>query len=1348
MLIIFCIFVEIYSIKAMSRVLYLSVFLAMHIVLYAQTSIFPFKQNTIQFYHARHIDFVENKGQWESQVRYKAKMREATVWFENDRFVFELLHPGQMEEFFSYKTLSYEQRMQKEKPQMIEAHAYHMIFEGANAKPVVEGDGVLPHYENYFIGNDPSRWTSDVKLYNKIIYRSLYDGIDLVVYEQQSRLKYDFVIAPGADASQIVTRFEGTEKLSLNNNQLVIPTSVNTMFHLKPYTYQIIDDKVVEVPCEFRLRKNTLTYHFPEGYNKDYELIIDPVWIFGSYTGSTADNWGYTATYDSDGNLYAGGGVFNTGYPVTTGAYQVNFAGGVCDIAISKFNSTGSALIYSTYLGGSMSEVPHSLIVNSQDELYIYGSTGSANFPMAGASFDNTFNGGTAYTLTNIIQFTNGSDIVLAHLSANGQQLLNSTYVGGSSNDGLNMYPPLRNNYADDCRGEILIDKNDNIYVVSTTASSNFPVTTGSFQTTYAGGNLDGCVFKMDNTLSTMLWSSFLGGSGIDAVYSISLDKFDNLIVAGGTTSTDFPVNSNAVKPIYQGGSCDGFVTRINSTGTTIVRSTYWGTNQYDQVYFVELDKQNAVFLLGQSRDATSSMHVNAAWWNPGGGQFITKLNPTLTSIVWSTIFGTGGGNVDISPTAFLVDYCNNIYLSGWGSPSLNGFGGTNGLPITANAIQSTTDNNDYYFMSIADDASALTYGSFYGGTSAEHVDGGTSRFDRMGKIYQGVCAGCGGSSSFPTTTGAWSNTNNSTNCNMGVIKIDFELPVIVAEFSNTAPVCLPDAVFFTNESYIPNPGMTTCFWDFGDGNTSTDCNPSHIYSSSGLYNVMLIMNDVNSCNVSDTVWHQVLVLSNSTDTLPDAHMCLGSFTQIGIPPYVGTGVTYNWAPATFLNSTSISNPICTAPSTMFYTLLVSDGVCTDTLMQRVNVYDIQVDAGPDTLVCSFNHMLNASSTGGGSGTQYQWSSDNQFSNWLNTSPNNSFANINVTSSGWYYVMAYNQWCSAIDSVYIDFFSIGTNFTVTEPLCFGDCNGSASVSPTAGTVPFQYSWNTGETSQSISNLCAGNYSVTITDDAGCETTGQILLEEPPPIQVVFQVNNIPCEEACVGRIELLANGGTPPYSYLWNTGHASYIVNGLCEGSYQVTITDNHNCQITQSAQILIDDIYQYMDVWADDDTLWEGQSTNLHASDIPGVSYTWTPPDWLNNPNASSPTASPPPGEYWYYVLVDNGIGCVYTDSVRIVVIDVFCYDPYIYLPNAFSPDGDGLNDILYVRGIYIEELEFLIFDRWGNLVFETRNQSVGWDGTYNGKPVDPGVYAYHLKIICFNKVYYIKKGNITLLR
>lgn len=1300
---------------------------------------------------AKQLEFLENKGQWHSNVRYRAQLAGADMWLESNSVMFVVYNDQQLQNFLSYKTLSYEERQLKKIPlSQIDAFAFRVKFENKKSVASLFASNKLPYYYNFFLGNDQSKWASEVSAFAMITYKNIFPGIDCVIDEHDGFLKFDFYLSPYSDVNEIKLKLDGVKKISISSDgDLIVHTPFNKVKFHKPFAYQKENDKQIEVPCIYKIiDKNTFGFKLISEYNQDLPIVIDPIWVFGSFTGSTADNWGYTATYDAEGNLYTGGSVFNVGYPTTPGAFQVNFAGGVCDVSISKFNSAGTNLLYSTYLGGSRSEVPHSLFVSRQNELYVFGTTGSTNFPIAANHYDATFNGGSAYTLTNIIQFPQGSDIFVARLNSTGTQLLSSTYLGGSDNDGLNMFSPLKHNYADDCRGEILIDSEDNVYIVSTTSSVDFPTTFGTFQPSYAGGSLDGCIVKMDYTLSDITWASYLGGSGIDAIYSISFDKLENLVVAGGTTSNNFPTSAGVVRPNYQGGSCDGFIARISKNGDQLLRATYWGTSYYDQVYFVEVDKHNIIYALGQTRDPNSTLRINAQWWMPGGGVFISKLNFSLSSVVWSTIFGTGNGIPNISPTAFLVDYCKNIYLSGWGSYLLNGFGGTSGLPITSNALQTTTDNNDYYFMAISEDASSLIYATYYGGsTAAEHVDGGTSRFDRMGKIYQSVCAGCGGWSDFPTTPGAWSNTNNSTNCNNGVIKIDFEIPAIVADFTSNSPVCLPSPVVFTNQSYIINPSQTSCFWDFGDGNTSTDCNPVHVYLSPGLYEVMLVISDLSSCNQADTVWHHVLVMSNTTSVLPDEHMCEGDAVQIGVPPYVGQGITYQWIPSTFLSNPNISNPICTAPTTTTYYLIVSSGVCKDTLVQTVNVYNLLANAGSDTTICTLSYMLSGSGTGS-TNLMYHWSSDNQFSDWLNASPFDPTATVQVFQSSWYYLQVFNDWCSAIDSVFIDKFNISLSHTFTEPLCYGDCNGSITVTPLDGSPPFQFQWSNNQNTQTIENLCAGQYHITITDADDCQTVASYNLTQPDSLRLNFAVVHVPCDVACIGKILVSVDGGTPSYTFSWSNGQNQSMLNNLCAGNYGLTVTDQHNCFITDNVTIDVNYIYQNVQISSSHDTIWEGQIAQFTATYIPGVNYTWSPQQWLSNPNGHNTFVSPPPGTYWYYVTLDDGNGCIYSDSVKITVLDVYCYPPYLFIPNGFSPDGDGINDIFYVRGIYIEEMELRIFDRLGNLVFESFSPEIGWDGTYKGLPCQPDVYAVYVKILCYNKLQYFYKGNITLIR
>lgn len=1325
----------------MTKRFFLPVFL---LVIACFLSLLSFAHNKDSL-QSKSLEFIENKGQWNENVCFQANLDAGRMFLEKNAISYLFYDQEAVHNLLHFKLLGFEEKKKRNIPKdSIDFHAYRMHFSNANPNCIVFGKYEKHDYNNYYLGNNPKKWASSVKKFHEVIYTNLYEGIDLRLYQDNHLLKYDFHIKEGANPKMIEMYYEAVDNIAIVSGNLQIQTKISKVIELKPYAYQIDDNgNKIAVPCKFRLKKNTVSFVFPKSYDKTKELIIDPVLIFSSYSGSTADNWGYTATYDLEGHLYAGGNAFGIGYPTTLGAYQTSYAGNSSDIVISKYDSSGTFMLFSTYLGGSGTEVPNSLIVNNNNELFVLGTSGSSNYPTTPGAYDNTFNGGTAYTLTFVLQYPNGSDIVISRFKPDGTALLASTYFGGSGNDGLNSASALKHNYADDIRGEIMIDKNNNCYIASTTHSSNFPITPNAFQTT-SGGGQDGCIFKLDNNLTNLLWSSYLGGSGSDAVYSIVIDEQDNIYVSGGTTSSNFPTTSGVLMPNPLGGTADGFVTHIAQNGNNILHSSYWGTSAYDQAYFVELDKNQNVHLLGQTAGPANDLIYNATWNMPGGGQFISKLSPQLNSLIWSTRFGTGNG-IDISPTAFLVDLCNNIYISGWGSPSLNGFGGTNGMPITANAFQSTTDNNDYYFMSIADDASALTYGSFFGGSSAEHVDGGTSRFDKMGRIYQAVCAGCGGYDDFPTTPGAWSNTNNSSNCNNGVIKFDFNLPVVIADFD--APlICLPDSTFFDNNSYTPGGGLTTFYWDFGDGNSSTQTNPIHQYGQSGIYLVTLIAGDAGSCNLADTITKHVVVLSNYRDTLPDEHICIGSYTHLGILPFVDTSITYQWTPATGLNATDIPNPIANPNTTTTYELVISNGVCTDTLVQKLNVYDIQVFAGNDTTIC--NDSITITAHGSGADTvYYQWSSNPNFTDTLNANKNDPSARVFNNASTTYYVRAYNDYCENYDSIVVSLTIIANPILLIPPSCHSYCDGKAWVTASGGNLPYTYQWSTGTNSDTIFNVCEGYYDVTITDAIGCFGYQTVYMNQPSPIYSSVVTTDIPCDSACIGTATVGAGGSNPPYNYLWSNGQTTNPASSLCEGTYTVTISDTKGCEKLDTAEIMMNYVFQGVQVWQDDDTIYQGQKTYIHATSITNCSYSWEPTTGLDNPYAPSTGASPTTTTTYILTIIDP-YGCVYKDTLIIYVKDVFCEDPYIYVPNAFSPDGDGINDILYVRTPFAEQLYFAIFNRWGEVIFETTDIEVGWDGTYKGKKLDPGVFVYYLEVGCYNKEQFKKKGNVTLIR
>lgn len=1233
-------------------------------------SVFAAKpQDTISLSKAQ---FIPNLGQWNGDFAFKTPLSAGAVFFDSKGIVFSILDPVDMEKWHESKYNGDAQANFN-----VNGSAYRISFvdNNSNCKYLPVGPA-YSYFFNYYTSPNPDCWKSNVPVYSKIHCPSLYNGVDMFVYQNGDFLKYEFLVSPHTDPSCIRLNYFGVKSLSIQSNNLIVDNGLFRVVELEPFAYQLsVAGDTIPITCSYVLDKDTVSFKLGH-YDHNLPLVIDPSVVFSSYSGSVADNWGYTATYDSYGNLFGGGIAFGVGYPVSFGVFQSDFCSGsgtTTDIAISKFDATGSSLLYSTYLGGSFVDIPHSLYVNDNDELYVFGTTGSPDFPVTPNAFDTSFNYGSSVTLSTSLSFPQGSDIFVSKFSEDARQLLGSTYIGGSSNDGINVAQQLRKNYADENRGEILVDDNSNVYVVSSTYSPDFPITPNAFDTSFCSGQ-EICVFKMSQDLSQLIWSTFLGGSQADAGYSISLAPDYSLYVCGGTLSDDFPIVQPAIQSARSGG-VDGVISHLSVNGDQLLHSTFLGKSGYDQVYLVKGDRNGLPHVFGQTDAEGNAWIFNAQYAIPGGGQFLSKLSEGLDTVIWSTSFGSGNGGPDISPTALMVDYCNNIYLSGWGSHQLNGFGGTNGLPVTNDAFQTFTDGSDYYFLSLSDDASQLVYGTYFGGATSsarEHVDGGTSRFDKKGRIYQAVCAGCGGQSSFPTTPGAYATSNGSSNCNLGVIKMDFSLPVVVADFHLPTSLCAPDTVSFQNFSQSVGAN-TSYFWDFGDGTTSSDPSPAHFYDHSGYYQISLVVRDNSSCNLADTLVKHLLVMANTTDTLPAVSVCLGDFVQIGLPP--SNQVTYQWSPAESLSNPALSNPFATPGQSMMYRLIASSDACVDTIFQYVQVDTLAVFLSPDTVVCQ----------GGSAMLSVSAPSDCQSVEW---STHSNFSSVFSTQT------------------------------------------SVQVQPNVPTTYYV---------RVVRGICTFVGSVTV-------SLSDIEVEPLPEILICFEDSV---------QLSVVHSGGESA-SYRWALGDGSIYetpdpwVSPANTTSYSVTVTNQYGCSASSSGNIVqrTGTFPTPFSAWCDVCEIVQAHSTTVFSTDYgPGYHYQWMPAQDMETPNNPSSRVDPL-ATTLYSVSVTDTFGCTLTDTVRIKVHELTCDEPYIYVPNAFSPNGDGKNDVLYVRSEILQEFYFAVYSRWGEKVFECTNLEVGWDGTYKGKPCQNGVYDYYFNGTCVGGKTKELKGNVMLVR
>ncbi|MDI9357610.1 MAG: PKD domain-containing protein [Phycisphaerales bacterium] len=821
------------------------------------------------------IDFVQNKGQWNKEVLFKGDMLHGAFFVHLNGYTVSLNNPKEESEILTdvhTDSSTYTNGVPNGSVQVLHAHAYRVVFMNAQATPLVQPEKLVSSGNNYIEGNNPALWARDCSIYKSIAVKNIYSDIDLRYFTNNGLLKYELIVNPGANLAPLALLFKGTTAINLaGDGDLIIHTSVGDVVEKKPYCYQPTLTGRREVGCRYVITDDSIVSFALDNYDKNFPLIIDPTLVFSTLSGSSATNWGFSATYDNQGYLYAAGIAYGNGFPTSPGAFQTTFRGGTVengvsgyDMVVIKYSPNGQNRIYATYIGGGGNEQPHSLIVTPAGNLVIAGRTSSPDYPT---------------TLSNIGSCNGGYAIVLTILNAQGTGLIASRKIGGSGVDGVNggfskapynVSRPTVRNYGDDARSEVILDKLGNIYLASCTQSNNFPTTANAPQKVL-NGKQNGVILKFDQNLN-LAFSTYLGGSGNDACFVLSLNPLtQDILIGGATSSSDFPGDkTGTVGPVYNGGVCNGFLAVLSNDGGILKKTSYIGAaNAATVVYGVQYDATGNPYICGTT--TKSFPVINAPFSQPNGKQFIAKLAPDLSQYVYSTVFGTNTSNPNISITAFLVDRCENVYVGGWGG-SVQGISpdfpndGTLGLSVTQDAIQKKTDGKDFYFFVLERDARSQLYGTYFGqyGGFTDHVDGGTSRFDPRGVIYEAICANCGGGVLFPTTPGAWytaydKNAAGNMGCNLGAVKIEMgfigitsEIHATINNILNKTTGCQPLIVNFSDAI----AQATMYVWRYGDGtknDTTLEPYAQHTFTNLGNYIVTLFSINPAACNQVDS---------------------------------------------------------------------------------------------------------------------------------------------------------------------------------------------------------------------------------------------------------------------------------------------------------------------------------------------------------------------------------------------------------------------------------------------------------------------------------------------------------------
>ena len=638
------------------------------------------------------LAFEQNRGQSDPQVQYMARGEGYKVYLTTGEAVLTLqkgrgdsevrrmmmdrrIGPAGVKRMF--------QRRAQESPRGAVA-AVHMHMLGANPGTQLAAAAPQSAKMNYFVGNDPSRWYSDVPLYGQVSYRNLYPGIDLAFHGNHKQLEFDYLVSPGANTQAIALGFQGAERITTSAaGDLVLSTSAGPIQMHRPLAYQEKDGARQKVDVRFVVSANEVTFALGS-YDHSRQLVIDPTvtYTYSTYFGGSLDDYGLGITVDANGNEYVAGATDSDAIPGWSTATDGGF-----DVFVTEINSAG-VLQFTTEFGGSSDDFPGGIAVDSTG-IYVAGTTDSSNFPVTAGAAQGTFVGGGVH---------GSNDAFAAKLALNGSSITWATYINGSdSTSGL----------------ALAADSSQNVYVVGETFAPNLGGATGGVNPLPSGsainlgsgsGDDDGYIVKLNSTGTTYLLVSYIGGSGPDLATGVALDGSGNIYVSGETISTDLPVTSGVVQPqCGTDGTCnagasgpldDAFIAAIKADLSNYTYLTYYGGDNTDDALAIAVDSSGDAFITGRTKSADFPLGSIGTPYQKSlaGAQnaFVVELNPSGSAATYGTYLGGNGTDIGLG---IVLDSSDNVYVTGQTSSSL--------FPTTVNATQSALAGSTDAFVSV-----------------------------------------------------------------------------------------------------------------------------------------------------------------------------------------------------------------------------------------------------------------------------------------------------------------------------------------------------------------------------------------------------------------------------------------------------------------------------------------------------------------------------------------------------------------------------------------------------------------------------------------------------------------------
>ncbi len=582
----------------------------------------------------------------------------------------------------------------------------HLQFPGAG-RPAVSAVDPLAGKVNYFLGDDRSRWHTNVPTFGQVRYSHLWPGVDATFYGNGSELEYDLHVAAGANPRRIALRVAGALRERLDSRGALVLTLPHggEVRELAPVAYQLVDGRRRAVASWFVLNAG-ITRIALGGYDHRLPLTIDPALVYSTYLGGNSFEQGSSIAVDSAGDAYIAGTTYSTNFP-TQNPEQPSCGDlppgcTLADAFVTKLNPAGTAMIYSSYLGGNSIDATGSIAVDSAGDAYVTGYTFSTNFP----------------TTSGAAQLDNAGveNVFVTKLNPAGNALVFSTYLGGSG-----LTPGVNPSYLPYPAPAIAIDSAGNAYVGGTTQSTNFP-TKNAYQSACADSGCafgDAFVTKFSPT-GALVYSTYLGGSGEDLGTGITVDSAGEAYITGYTSSPDFPTTPGALQPTFD-NSIEAFVTKLNSAGDGLVYSTYLGGSARLSSNAIAVDPAGDAYVTGlvTSSGFPTQNPEQPSCGDPGcsqGDAFVSKLNPAGSALVYSTYLGGSGQDIAF---AIAVDSSGNAFVAGY-TTSTN-------FPTLHPAQPSCGDPDCSLgdaFVTKFDSAGSLVYSTYLGGSGKDQAYG------------------------------------------------------------------------------------------------------------------------------------------------------------------------------------------------------------------------------------------------------------------------------------------------------------------------------------------------------------------------------------------------------------------------------------------------------------------------------------------------------------------------------------------------------------------------------------------------------------------------------------------------